>query len=73
MGARLNARLETLDIDDVFFETRSSLDCSQIVQRGKPGGHNHGISFAQIDVKKCKELQNSAELFHLDQPLKMTG
>ena len=21
MGARLNARLETLDIDDVFFET----------------------------------------------------
>ena len=23
MGARLNARLETLDIDDVFFETKT--------------------------------------------------
>ena len=26
MGARLNARLETLDIDDVFFETTAILE-----------------------------------------------
>ena len=26
MGARLNVRLETLDIDDIFFETKFNLD-----------------------------------------------